>query len=233
MSKQVEFVSLGFKLDGRNFSVWSRLMRIIISSREQLHHIEGDKDPPKTTDLEFNKWQASDFTVFTWLIQNMEPKLVLQLAQHQTAKALRRSLATTFGVRANLVQIYDLEIRTNQLKQGNESLEQYWGDLQQLWVEIPAPTHAARRMTNTMPSPENSLNRALSLLQKRHLGLSNKKKHVLEFGSPQPQLLIQKSGLDSEKEENFLPPRWAAKRPPVPGVTEADRRLSHPEAVDR
>ncbi|KAG6424722.1 hypothetical protein SASPL_115142 [Salvia splendens] len=70
----------------------------------------------------------------------MEPKLVLQFAQLQTAKALWRSLITTFGVRADLVQVYDLEIRTNQLKQGNESLEQYWGDLQQLWIKIDART---------------------------------------------------------------------------------------------
>ncbi|KAG6390805.1 hypothetical protein SASPL_148550 [Salvia splendens] len=233
MSKQVESVSLGFKLDGRNVTVWSRLMRIIIGSREQLDHIEGDKDPPKTTDPEFNKWQASDFTVFTWLIQNMEPKLVLQFAQHQTVKALWRSLATTFGVRADLVQIYDLEIRTNQLKQGNESLENIGATSNNcgLMPEDPVPTHAARRMTNTIPSAENSLNRAVSPLQKRHLGLSNKKKHVLEFGSP--QLLIQKSGLDSETEEKFLRPRWAAKQPPAPGVKEADRRLSHQEAADR
>ncbi|KAL1553559.1 hypothetical protein AAHA92_14218 [Salvia divinorum] len=138
MSKQIEAVSIGFKLDGRNFPVWARLMRVIIGSREKLEHIEGEQDSPKTTDPEFNKWQVSDFTVFTWLIQNMEPKLVLQFAQHQTAKALWRSLATTFGVRADPVQVYDLEIRTNQLKQGNESLEQYWGNLQQLWVETDA-----------------------------------------------------------------------------------------------
>lgn len=153
MSKQVESISLGFKLDGRNFTVWSRLMRIIIGSREKLYHIEGDQDRPKTTDPDFNKWQASDFAVFTWLIQNMEPKLVLQFAQHQTAKALWRSLATTFGVRADLVLVYDLETRTNQLKQGNESLEQYWGDLQQLWVEIdarkPCPYTCCEKGINT------------------------------------------------------------------------------------
>ncbi|KAG6420236.1 hypothetical protein SASPL_116758 [Salvia splendens] len=153
MSKNVESVSFGFKLDGKNFSVWSRLMRIIIGNREKLQHLEGDQAPPKTTDPEFNKWQASDFSVFTWLIQNMEPKLVLQFAQHQTAKALWRSLITTFGVRADLVQAYDQEIRTNQLKQGNESLEQYWGDLQQLWVEIdarrPCPYTCCEKGINT------------------------------------------------------------------------------------
>ncbi|KAG6413934.1 hypothetical protein SASPL_126649 [Salvia splendens] len=153
MSKQVESVSVGFKLDGKNFPVWSRLMRITIGSREKLEHLEGDQEPPKTTDPEFKQSQASDFTVFTWLIQNMEPKLVLQFAQHQTAKALWRSLATTFGVRADPVQVNDLEIRTNQLKQGNESLEQYWGDLQQLWVETdarkPCPYTCCEKGINT------------------------------------------------------------------------------------
>ncbi|KAG6402955.1 hypothetical protein SASPL_135170 [Salvia splendens] len=83
----------------------------------------------------------------------MEPKLVLQFAQHETAKALWRSLATTFRVRADLIQVYDLEIRTSQLKQGNESLEQYCGNLQKLCIETdarkPCPYTCCEKGINT------------------------------------------------------------------------------------
>ncbi|XP_042019189.1 uncharacterized protein LOC121767027 [Salvia splendens] len=78
---------MGIKLDGKNFPVWSKLMRVAVGSQEKLDHIEGDKAPPETNDPKFQQWQASDFTVFSWLINNMEPRLVLQFAQHQIAKA--------------------------------------------------------------------------------------------------------------------------------------------------
>ncbi|KAG6392500.1 hypothetical protein SASPL_146722 [Salvia splendens] len=64
----------------------------------------------------------------------MEQRLVLQFAQHQTAAAIWRSLATTFGTRKDPVQIYDLEDRTNKLVQGTETLEAYWAEIQNLWV---------------------------------------------------------------------------------------------------
>ncbi|KAG6397259.1 hypothetical protein SASPL_143425 [Salvia splendens] len=133
-TKTIESVSIGIKLDGNNFLVWSRLMRIAVGGRELLDHLEGDTDPPKKDDPKFKSWQAEDYVVFSWLIQNMVQRLVLQFAQHQTAAAIWRSLATTFGARKDPVQIYDLEDRTNKLVQGTETLEAYWAELQNLWV---------------------------------------------------------------------------------------------------
>ncbi|KAG6384027.1 hypothetical protein SASPL_156179 [Salvia splendens] len=134
-TKTIESVSTGIKLDANNFPVWSRLTRIAIGGRELLDHLEGDTDPPKKDDPKFKSWHAEDYVVFSWLIQNMEQRLVLQFAQHQTAAAIWRSLATTFGARKDPVQIYDLEDRTNKLVQGTDKLEAYWAELQNLWTE--------------------------------------------------------------------------------------------------
>ncbi|KAL1547713.1 hypothetical protein AAHA92_16033 [Salvia divinorum] len=101
MAKTIESISIGFKLDGKNFPIWSKLMLVAVGSRDKLHHLEGDTVPPKSDDPTFKGWQAADYTVFSWLIQNMEPRLIMQFAQHQTAKAMWKSLVTTFGVRAD------------------------------------------------------------------------------------------------------------------------------------
>ncbi|XP_047947116.1 uncharacterized protein LOC125193380 [Salvia hispanica] len=135
-TKTIESVSIGVKLDGNNFPVWSRLMRIAIGGRELLDHIEGDAEPPKKDDPKFKSWQAADYVVFSWMIQNMEQRLVLQFAQHQTAASMWRSLQTMFGARKDPLQIYDLEDRTNKLVQGNDTLEAYWAELQNLWVRM-------------------------------------------------------------------------------------------------
>lgn len=111
-------------------------MRVNIGSREKLHHIEEEENPPRYDDPKFKEWQAADFTVFSWIIQTMESRLVTQFAQHQTAKALWKSLVTTFGVRADPMQVYDLETRTSRLVQGNQTFEEYGSELQNLWVNI-------------------------------------------------------------------------------------------------
>lgn len=153
MTNTFENVSTGFKFDGSNFPVWERIMRINVGSRGKIHHLEGDEDPPKADDPKFKIWQEADFTVFSWLIQNMDQKLVIQFAQHQTAKEMWKSLNTTFGIRADPVQVYDLEIKANKLVQGNESLESYWSDLQNLWVNTdarkPCPYDCCDKAINT------------------------------------------------------------------------------------
>ncbi|KAG6436982.1 hypothetical protein SASPL_101889 [Salvia splendens] len=154
-TKTIESVSIGIKLDGNNFPVWSRLMRITIGGRELLDHLEGDIDPPKKDDPKFKSWQAEDYVVFSWLIQNMEQRLVLQFAQHQTAAAIWRSLATTFGARKDPVQIYDLEDRTNKLVQGTDTLEAYWAELQNLWVG----------MDNRKPCPYTCCDKGVKIYQ--------------------------------------------------------------------
>ena len=138
MAKSIESVSIGFKLDGKNFPIWSKLMLVAVGSRDKLDHLEGDAIPPKSDDPKFKEWQAADYTVFSWLIQNMEPRLVIQFAQHQTAKAMWKSLVTTFGVRADRVQIYDLEMTTIKTIQGDNTLEFYWGELQKHWINFDA-----------------------------------------------------------------------------------------------
>ena len=171
------------KFDGRNFPVWSRLILIVVGSREMLEHLKGDEDPPKPTDPKFKAWQAADYTVFSWLIQNMEQKIVVQFAQHQTAKAMWKSLVTTFGVRADPLQVYDLEIKTAKITQGNKTLEEYYSDLQNLWVNTdarkPCPYDCCDKAndctsswrdwtTNSKYSEERSLRMQANPLPKMH-----------------------------------------------------------------
>ncbi|XP_042051709.1 uncharacterized protein LOC121797040 [Salvia splendens] len=138
MAESIESVSIGFKLDVKKFPIWSKLMLVAVGSQDKLDHLEGDTIPPKSNDPKFKEWQAADYTVFSWLIQNMEPRLVMHFAQHQTANAMWKSLVTTFGVRADRVQIYDLETTTIKTIQGDNTLEFYWGELQKHWVNFDA-----------------------------------------------------------------------------------------------
>ncbi|KAG6415576.1 hypothetical protein SASPL_122989 [Salvia splendens] len=73
---------------------------------------------------------------FRGLSRTWNHDLVPQFAQHLTTKALWKSFITTFGVRADPMQVYDLDTKTGKVVQRNRTLEEYWTDLQDLWVNI-------------------------------------------------------------------------------------------------
>ncbi|CAA0818791.1 Unknown protein [Striga hermonthica] len=66
----------------------------------------------------------------------METRLMTRLSKHQTAKAIWDSLAITYGTTIDPLQSYELEVRANTIKQGARSIEVYWSDITNVWLEI-------------------------------------------------------------------------------------------------
>ncbi|CAA0832261.1 Unknown protein [Striga hermonthica] len=129
-------IILGIKLDGTNYPLWSRLMKVAIGGRRKAKHITNSPPSSKKEEKEFQTWEEDDLIVFSWIIQNMETRLVQRFAQHQTSKALWDSLAITYGSGADPLQIYDLEIQASKMSQEGQTLEKFWSELHNIWTEI-------------------------------------------------------------------------------------------------
>ncbi|XP_041994208.1 uncharacterized protein LOC121744687 [Salvia splendens] len=142
-------LTVGFKLNGENYPVWSILMHNAISGRGMVSHITGVPSPPARTDPTFTQWQEADHCVFTWLVQNIETKLVSRVAQQPTAKHIWDSLAVTYKSGGDSLQIYDLHRRASTLKQGNTTLEEVWNDLNEIWTAID------QKRPNRMKCPDD------------------------------------------------------------------------------
>ncbi|KAH6764564.1 hypothetical protein C2S51_015813 [Perilla frutescens var. frutescens] len=142
-------VSLNIKLNGDNYPLWARLIRVEIGIRGRTGHITGNPEAPAIDDPKFLRWEQADLGVFSWILQNIESNLVNNVAEYQTAKALWDALATTYGSRGDALQIYDLHNRASRQPQGSQTLEQYWNTLQGLWLAID------RRHPNPMKSDED------------------------------------------------------------------------------
>ncbi|XP_076919272.1 uncharacterized protein LOC143580006 [Bidens hawaiensis] len=124
-------------------------MKKAIGGRGRSSHITGDPPPPLKTDTEYSRWEQDDQCVFTWIIQNLESNLVNNASQYPTAKTLWDGLATTYGSRTDSLQVFDLHKRANSLKQGSDTLEDLWSNLQGIWMSID------RREPNPMKDPED------------------------------------------------------------------------------
>ncbi|XP_042029227.1 uncharacterized protein LOC121776151 [Salvia splendens] len=126
----------GNKLNGENYSTWAVLMQTAISGRGMVSHIIGVSPSPPRTDPTFPQWQQANHCVFTWLIYNIEPRLVNRVSKQPTAKHIWDALAVTYGSGGDKLQVYDLYTRASMVKQGNQSLEETWSTLQDLWLSI-------------------------------------------------------------------------------------------------
>lgn len=137
MSKNV---TLAVKLNGTNYPLWKRLMRVAIVGRRANRYITGI--PPLESGMKgYVEWEEADMIMFSWIIDNVETEIVVDFVHHQTAQALWESLQITFESSADPYLLYDLEERTGQIVQGERDLETYWRHLHGVWIEIDRCQH--------------------------------------------------------------------------------------------
>lgn len=107
----------------------------------------------------------------------MESKLITNFAHHQTAKAVWDSLRVTYGSGSDPFQLYDLDIKANKVSQGSQSLEDYWSELQAIWINID------QRDLNPIGCCEEGINKYKQIIGNRRLyqflfGLDHKYDHI-------------------------------------------------------
>jgi len=69
-------LSIGFKLNGDSYPLWTTLMKKVISGRGKKSHLIGIPPAPEEIEPAYEKWEQTDQTVFTWIIQNIEISLI-------------------------------------------------------------------------------------------------------------------------------------------------------------
>lgn len=138
-----ENLTISVKLNGNNYAIWAPLVLRAIIGRGRRPHLTGVPPPPPPTDPRFPAWEQTDNSVFTWIIQTIEPTLVMNVTRYPTAKALWDGLALTYGSGTDSLRVYDLHRRASLIRQGGGSIESCWNKLQDLWTAMDAqdPNH--------------------------------------------------------------------------------------------
>ncbi|KAF5783821.1 putative RNA-directed DNA polymerase [Helianthus annuus] len=127
---------INIQLNSQNFGLWSHMIRAAIGgkSKNLLYHL--DSKPPESTDARYDSWEQDDLIVFSWLIQNIEPAIASNLTEFPTSKTLWEALQTTYSSGKDKLQIFDLHVKANSLKQKEVPVEDLWINLQGIWGEI-------------------------------------------------------------------------------------------------
>jgi gag-polypeptide of LTR copia-type len=88
--------TMTIKLDGKNFNLWSQMLKMKLSCRDKLGYINGSITRPSETDVNYRKWHMEDPLVKDYLINSMDPSLVDNFLSFSTAKEVWDSVSTTF-----------------------------------------------------------------------------------------------------------------------------------------
>jgi len=129
-------LSFGFKLNRDNYALWTTLMKKAIGGRGKKSHLTSIPSAPEEIEPVYEKWEQTDQTFFTWIIQNIEISLINNVSHFLTIKALWKGLVTSYGSGTNPMQIYDLHRKANTQKQRKDTLEDFWNKLQAIWMTI-------------------------------------------------------------------------------------------------
>lgn len=108
--------------------MWARKISLAIDGRGRLKHITAP--PPRKEDSTYEQWRQSDSIVLTWILENIEADIVNQYIDYPTAWDLWKGIESTYSSGQDPLQIYDLTVKANNLRQGAQSLERIFSQLQ-------------------------------------------------------------------------------------------------------
>lgn len=124
------------KLDGLNYLTWSQSALIFIRSKGKMGYLNGKITEPLETDPTYDKWEAENSTVMSWLVHSMKPEISQGYLFLRTAKEIWDVAAQTYSKMGNKAQVYDLKRRIQATSQGDWYVATYYHNLRGLWQEL-------------------------------------------------------------------------------------------------
>ena len=87
--------SISVKLDGKNYSYWSYVMRNFLKGKKMWGYVCGTSAKSKATDKEYETlletWDTNNAKIVTWINNSVKSSIGIQLAKYETAKEIGRA----------------------------------------------------------------------------------------------------------------------------------------------
>jgi len=122
------------KLNGSNYLLWVQAFRIFISAQNKLVHLL--QSSPAATDSAYVTWLTRDYSVMIWFLNSLEEKISGSVMFLTTAKEMWDTLKVMYGNEKNSLRIFEIYERLFELKQGDKSVLEFYGELKNLVDEL-------------------------------------------------------------------------------------------------
>ncbi|CAN1274322.1 hypothetical protein LINPERPRIM_LOCUS15356 [Linum perenne] len=153
------------KLDGTNYHLWSRSMRIALKTKKKLGFIDGTLPMPEKTNADFEAWDQSNTSVIGWIINSLTSEISELVIDNDSAYDLWKELQEKFG-EADSVRIAHLRSAIASCTQGSSMTGQAGAENAQ------GEAKAVDGASNLRLSPEDCT-RLMALLQQSNFTASS------------------------------------------------------------
>ncbi|KAK0596299.1 hypothetical protein LWI29_014460 [Acer saccharum] len=107
-----------------------------IRGRGKIDYLTSAKKKPKSTDVQHATWDVKNSMVMAWLVNSMEEDISSNYLGYSTAKEKWDSLTEMYSDLGNQSQIYELQLKLGESKQGSDTVTKYFGRLKRLWQDL-------------------------------------------------------------------------------------------------
>ncbi|XP_070020043.1 uncharacterized protein [Nicotiana sylvestris] len=146
----------------KNYSVWSRAMKIALRAKRKLGFIDGTCTKDQFTADLGEDWERVNATVLTWIMNNVSTELVNGIVYASNAHEVWTDLQDRFD-KINGSRIYNLQREIATISQGTSSISAYHSRLKLLWDEYSALIPTLPKSVLLM-SPSPNVSRAYAML---------------------------------------------------------------------
>ena len=124
------------KLNGDNFSRWSQSVRMYIRGRGKIGYITGEVTAPATNDPNYAVWDAENSMIMTWLVNSMDDEIGPNYLCYPTVKDLWDNVSHMYSDLGNQSQVYEIQLKLGEIRQGSETVTRYFNTLKRLWQDL-------------------------------------------------------------------------------------------------
>ncbi|KAG7647080.1 putative retrotransposon Copia-like protein [Arabidopsis thaliana] len=118
-----------------NYVIWKFRFRSFLELTNKIGFIDSTLPQPEPSSPLYHPWKRCDTIVKYWLMNLMSEELVKSVMYAKTAHQAWENLRLRFVPCVDL-KIYQLRRRLATLRQGGDSVEEYFGKLSKVWMEL-------------------------------------------------------------------------------------------------
>ena len=132
--------SISTRLDGKNYTYWSYVMKNFLRGKNMWGYVTGVKAKPSAPQTEnfdelLDTWETDNSKVITWINNSVTQSIGMQLAKYDTAKEVWNHLERLY-TQSNFAKQYQLEYDIRALQQNDMSIQDFYTAMSDLWDQL-------------------------------------------------------------------------------------------------
>ncbi|TXG48854.1 hypothetical protein EZV62_024729 [Acer yangbiense] len=124
------------KLNGDNFICLSLSVKMYIRGHGKIGYLTSEKAEPDAKDSAHATWDTENSMVMAWLVNAMEEDISLNYLGYSNAKDMWDNLNQMYSDLGNQSQVYELQLKLGEIKQGTNTVTKYFATLKRLWQDL-------------------------------------------------------------------------------------------------